>query len=115
MKHILYAKPQTLTETEEHKIVKRKWWAVVLLIIGGIILAGRLPVPLWIPYAFFFFGPAGQLADIGTGFDDAFVAEIHREKNHRATRITQMTAHSHGDHAGFRLQQASGTRAPALY
>ena len=61
MKHILYAKPQTLTETEEHKIVKRKWWAVVLLIIGGIILAGRLPVPLWIPYAFFFFGHGGML------------------------------------------------------
>lgn len=61
MKHILYAKPKTLTETEEHIIVKRKWWAVALLIIGGIILAGKLPLPLWIPYLFFFFGHGGML------------------------------------------------------
>lgn len=61
MKHILYAKPKTLTETQEHAIVKRKWWAVFLLIVGGIILAGKLPLPLWIPYVFFFFGHGGML------------------------------------------------------
>ena len=49
MKHLLFAKPITLTETEEHRIVKRKWWAVIILIVGGIMLAGRLPVPLFIP------------------------------------------------------------------
>jgi hypothetical protein len=61
MKHLLYAKPKTLTETQEHKIVKRKWWAVILLIIGGIMLAGKLPVPLFIPYVLFFFGHGGML------------------------------------------------------
>lgn len=61
MKDLLYAKPKTLTETQEHKIVKRKWWAVILLIIGGIMLAGKLPVPLFIPYVLFFFGHGGML------------------------------------------------------
>lgn len=61
MKDILFAKPRTLTETQEHIIVKRKWWAVLLLIIGGVILAGKLPVPLFVPYVFFFFGHGGML------------------------------------------------------
>jgi len=61
MKDILYAKPKILSETQEHKIVKRKWWAVILLILGGIILAGKLPVPLFIPYVLFFFGHGGML------------------------------------------------------
>lgn len=61
MKHIIYSKPKSLTDTEEHAIVKRKWWAVMLLIIGGIILAGKLPIPLFIPYVFFFFGHGGML------------------------------------------------------
>jgi hypothetical protein len=61
MKDILYAKPKILSETQEHKIVKRKWWAVILLILGGIVLAGKLPVPLFIPYVLFFFGHGGML------------------------------------------------------
>lgn len=62
MKDILYAKPKALTETQEHKIVKRKWWAVLLLIMGGVILAGRIPnIPLSIPYLLFFFGHGGML------------------------------------------------------
>jgi hypothetical protein len=62
MKNILFAKPVTLTETEEHIIVKRKWWAVLILIVGGIILAGRIPnIPMWIPYLLFFFGHGGML------------------------------------------------------
>lgn len=62
MKHILYAKPKSLSETEEHVIVKRKWWAVILLIIGGVMLAGRIPnIPTFIPYVFFFFGHGGML------------------------------------------------------
>lgn len=51
-----------LTETEEHKIVKRKWWAVILLITGGVMLAGKIPyIPSSIPYVFFFFGHGGML------------------------------------------------------
>jgi hypothetical protein len=61
VKHLLYAKPKTLSETDEHRIVKRKWWAVILLILGGIMLAGKLPVPLFIPYVLFFFGHGGML------------------------------------------------------
>jgi hypothetical protein len=69
MKHIIYAKPKTLTDTEEHKIVKRKWWAVVLLIIGGIILAGRLPVPQSVPFVFFFFGHMGMIHSFFKKYD----------------------------------------------
>jgi len=61
MKHILFARPISLTETQEHLIVKRKWSAVFILIIGGVLLAGRLPVPLFIPYILFFFGHGGML------------------------------------------------------
>lgn len=61
MKDLLHTKPISLSETQEHRLVKRKWWAVTLLIVGGIILAGKLPLPLWIPYAFFFFGHGGML------------------------------------------------------
>lgn len=51
----------SLTHTDEHRLVKRKWWAVVLLIIGGLLLATKAPVPLSIPYIFFFFGHGGML------------------------------------------------------
>lgn len=62
MKYILSDVPKTLTETQEHTIVKRKWWAVFLLIIGGVVLAGRIPyIPPFIPYIFFFFGHGGML------------------------------------------------------
>ena len=60
-KEFLAQKPVQLSLTDEHKVVKRKWWAVALLIIGGIVLAGKLPVPLFIPYVFFFFGHGGML------------------------------------------------------
>lgn len=64
MKYILSDSniPKVLTETQEHIIVKRKWWAVMLLITGGIMLAGKIPhVPPSIPYALFFFGHGGML------------------------------------------------------
>lgn len=62
MKDILYTNPKVLTETQEHIIVKRKWWAVFLLIIGGVMLAGRIPnIPAFVPYTFFFFGHGGML------------------------------------------------------
>ena len=35
-KEILAIKPVTLTETAEHRIHTRKWWAILILIIGGI-------------------------------------------------------------------------------
>ena len=61
MKKYLLAKPISLSETQEHLIVQRKWWAVLILIVGGIMLAGRLPVPMALPYLFFFFGHGGML------------------------------------------------------
>lgn len=57
----LAQKPIELTQTGEHRVVRRKWWAVGLLIVGGMALAGRLPVPLWIPYVLLFFGHGGML------------------------------------------------------
>ena len=60
MKKYLFAKPISLSETQEHRIVQRKWWAVFILIAGGILMAGRLPVPLALPYLLFFFGHAGM-------------------------------------------------------
>lgn len=54
MKKLIYAQPKTLSQTEEHRIVKRKWWAVLILIAGGILLAGRLPVPMFLPMCFSF-------------------------------------------------------------
>lgn len=60
-KELLALEPITLTTTEEHRIIRRKWWAVSLLIVGGVILAGKLPVSLSIPYVLFFFGHAGML------------------------------------------------------
>jgi len=60
-KEFLISDPVELSEHMELKITKRKWWAVILLVIGGVMLAGRLPVPMWLPYIFFFFGHGGLL------------------------------------------------------
>lgn len=61
MKHFLNLKPVTLTDTEEHKIHTRKWWAVIILVLGGLLLAGRAPVPMTFSYFLLFFGHAGML------------------------------------------------------
>lgn len=60
-REFLAQKPIQLSHTAEHRVITRKWWAVSILIAGGIILAGKLPVPLSIPYVLFFFGHAGML------------------------------------------------------
>jgi len=44
-KELLGMKPIELTDTAEHRIHTRKWWAILILIIGGVMLAGKLPVP----------------------------------------------------------------------
>jgi hypothetical protein len=51
----------SLTHTDEHRLVKRKWWAVVILITGGLLLAAKAPIPLYIPYILLFFGHGGML------------------------------------------------------
>lgn len=58
---LLHHQAVTLTHTDEHRLVKRKWWAVIILITGGLLLAAKAPVPLSIPYIFFFFGHGGML------------------------------------------------------
>jgi hypothetical protein len=61
MKKIFTAKPITLSETAEHRIHTRKWWAIVILIIGGVMLAGRLPLPYSLAYFLLLFGHLGML------------------------------------------------------
>jgi hypothetical protein len=61
MKKLLSIKPLTLSETAEHQIHTRKWFAVVILVIGGLLLAGRAPVPMSFSYTLLFFGHAGML------------------------------------------------------
>ena len=48
---------------------------------------------------------AGQFADIGLALHEPLVAEVHGHEHDRSSRIAQVTAHGHGQHAGLRLQQ----------
>ncbi len=57
----LHLRPISLTETAEHRIHQRKWLAVVILVLGGLLLAGRAPVPMAFSYFLLFFGHAGML------------------------------------------------------
>lgn len=50
----------SLSHTTEQRIVKRKWYAAILLIIGGVLLAGRLPVPGFLPFSLFLLGHLGM-------------------------------------------------------
>ena len=66
MIHSLYARlrispPETLTAEQEQIIHQRKWMAVILMIIGGILLAGRVPIPMSFSYLFLLFGHLGML------------------------------------------------------
>lgn len=49
------------SQTEEIAIVRQKWWAVIVLIAGGVMLAGRLPIPTPIPFVLFFVGHVAML------------------------------------------------------
>jgi hypothetical protein len=60
-KEFLAIKPVTLTDTGEHRIHRRKWWAILILIIGGIMLAGKLSVPYSLAYLLLLFGHLGML------------------------------------------------------
>jgi len=57
----LQMRPIHLTETAEHRIHNRKWLAVVILVLGGLLLAGRAPVPMAFSYFLLFFGHLGML------------------------------------------------------
>ena len=59
-KKLLNVKPVSLSDTEEHRIHQRKWWAISILVIGGIMLAAKLPIPFFIAYILLFFGHAGM-------------------------------------------------------
>lgn len=61
MKKLLFTKPITLSDTAEHRIHARKWWAILILIVGGLLLAGRVSVPMSLSYTLLFFGHAGML------------------------------------------------------
>ena len=41
MKKLLFTKPITLSDTAEHRIHTRKWWAILILIVGGLVLSGE--------------------------------------------------------------------------
>jgi hypothetical protein len=60
-KEFLATKPVTLTDTAEHRIHTRKWWAILILILGGVMLAGKLPVPYTLAYLLLLFGHLGML------------------------------------------------------
>ena len=62
----------------------------------------------------FSFGLPDELADVGVAFDDALVAEVHRQEHDGPRRIAQEAAHRHGEHAGLRLQQPPGAAAAAF-
>jgi hypothetical protein len=61
IKKLLQDQTVELTHTDEYRLVKRKWWAVVILITGGLLLAAKAPIPLYIPYILLFFGHGGML------------------------------------------------------
>ena len=57
----LQLRPISLTHTAEHRIHRRKWAAVIILVIGGLLLASRAPVPISFSYFLLFFGHAGMV------------------------------------------------------
>ena len=57
---------------------------------------------------------AAQFTQVGAAFQHPFVADIHRHEDDRQAVAAQEAAQGDGQHAGFRLQHASGARAPAL-
>ena len=56
-----------------------------------------------------------QFTDVGTGFDDFFVAHIDGHKGDGLARITQEAAYGHGQHAGARLEHATTAAAAAFH
>jgi hypothetical protein len=62
MRDFFTAQPQALTESMEHRIHTRKWGAVCLLILGGLLLAGRVTlVPMPVSYLLLLLGHLGML------------------------------------------------------
>jgi hypothetical protein len=61
VKELISQKPIELTETGEHRIHRRKWWAILILIVGGVMLAGKLPISYSIAYLLLLLGHLGML------------------------------------------------------
>jgi hypothetical protein len=57
----LQLRPISLSHTAEHRIHQRKWVAVMILVVGGLLLASRAPVPMTFSYFLLFFGHAGMV------------------------------------------------------
>lgn len=57
---------------------------------------------------------AAQFAQVGTAFEHALVADVHRHEHDWRTRRTQEAAQGNGQHPGARLQHAPGARAAAF-
>lgn len=57
----LRLQPISLSETAEHRIHQRKWTAVVILVLGGVLLASRAPVPMSLSYCLLLFGHLGMV------------------------------------------------------
>lgn len=57
-----------LTQTTEHSIHQRTWLAVIL-VLGGMLLASRAPVPMTFIYFLLFFGHAGMINIIWCAID----------------------------------------------
>lgn len=57
----LHLHPISLSNTQEHQIHQRKWAAVIILVIGGLLLASRAPIPMAFSYSLLFFGHAGMM------------------------------------------------------
>src|SRR6185437_7661344 len=65
-------------------------------------------------HRFLLLGLAGKLTDVGGAFENALVAEIHGQEDHRPGRIAEEAAHRHGEHPGLRLQQPARAAAAAF-
>lgn len=57
----LHLQPISLTETLEHRVHQRKWLAVMILVLGGVLLASRAPVPMSFSYFLLLFGHLGMV------------------------------------------------------
>lgn len=54
-------RPTMLSDTMEHKIHQRKWLSVILLVTGGVLLAGRVTmIPMSVSYVLLFLGHCGM-------------------------------------------------------
>lgn len=53
--------PKSLPKDFEKKLTKRKWWAVAMLLTGGLIIALKIVPLMAFAFVLFFFGHGGLL------------------------------------------------------